>query len=499
MNMHIKSFALMLLASASLALPAFGAPAPKPIYESEIRLEQDIATARIKDARNDLHQSEVSFSHQMYFRSWFYITECRAKIKMTEERLKGHPERIIRAISNFLGIRLGQKDRDKWTASYMKIKDDINLTYRELRAVETDVGQKLGIDITAYSQYLAMLKALCDDENVPNRQAYCAAYDKAMAAMESGNINGLREAIAAVQDQATQQAINSGKDVAQPPPDTRGGAAASGSAAGTTTGGTSAAGAATGGTTAVGTTTGGTTTGGTTPGGASSGPSAAQVQQAQQILADKIAANVPGAAVLAERVRDLQKRCNGGDSAACRELVDLIGSIIRGEEPKPFQAAGSNTAIRIKTSDGQEVTIRLDGEGVVIKQRWNGRKGGSIASETKQRLLLNPNATEPYGTGDIDWQDVESRAWSFGISNETLEQSGSVSVQQLTLADAGGRTEFSVTAWKVTDSAGNVVAEGSGNSIEARFTQTDNYTIEVRGITEWKTEFCIVSELAITL
>jgi len=484
----VFAFASVLLVSSMSAATASNtnnknAVATATVYESKVKEEQRVATFTISDADNDLEQASKAYSRHMNNLAWVYITECGVKLDGTMAKLKGHPERVAKAV-NFLGFGLSKSSRESLMKSYYKIKDNLNLSYQKMRAVELDVGKALGVDVTWVRQMLSALQQLCESTKNPT---FCDAYEKAKAMMDKGDIQGVMSVLTSVAPQV--QAAAQENDIEAP-------------AAGPSFG-----------------PTGGT---GSSRGSYSSG--SALSPTAQSLLAQWQAACDNGDEKACDRIQllnaldaaaqggdesalaqlqalaRLNADCQNGDQAACQKLDRLVSLIkqAQGGNSGAAQAAAQlansvlNGGSRSGSGFGGSQRVVVDGEevtfinGTGVKTIYIGGQGMRLKKEVVLKLV-DMNANPPY-------QEVSSRDWNFVVQNSQVQATATGAQYRFALVEQNGREDFRVSSWAVTSESGAVVASGTGSPFDVTFSAQGSYNVEVKGATtELGSDFTIKS------
>jgi hypothetical protein len=508
MNMLHK--ALVFLASVVV----FAAPLrAQEITEYKIKEEQRVADFTIKDADNDLEQAGTAYTRKLNNLAWVYITECGVKLDGQMVKLKGHPERIAKA--TWLGFPLSKSTRQVHLDKYMKLKDRMNLTYQKMQAIEKDVGKALGIDTTWVREMLSLLKTLCDETKDPQ---FCDAYEKAKASMMAGQSQDVARTLSSIWDKANAAAQGlreKGIDVSAP---------VQKSAAEVTSAATT------------GTRTGSVTSGATMVDkfvsdlatrcqNGDEAACAAQQKLAEllndparksvinKLLSECAKGNAKAAAVRDELI-SLAAACQDGDEEACDQLDELLSSLIKnfggvvggsgaktqggnsGAADKPARAPEPVSGpITIVDENGETITMKLDGEGRMTKQVYAGTR---IKKETLVRVLVSPDAKQPYKQSDLVLEESESRDWNFSLEKASKDSSASASVVSFDLKEKANRTEFTVSGWSVKNSSGTVIATGAEVPFDVTFTESGAYTVEVSGTTEWGSTFTIKTSFNVT-
>ncbi len=454
----------------ALAIPfcICGTSSAKDIYESDIKEEQRVATFTISSANNDLEQASVVYSRGLNNLAWVYITDCGIKLDETKVRLKGHEERIAKAL-NFLGFGLSQTSRQKLMDSYFKIKDNISHAYVKMNAVEKDVGAKLGVDVTWVRQMLSALKAACEETK---QAVFCDAYEKAKAAIASNNIVEVNRILMGVYQQLS--AVGGG-NVEVPPP-----------------------------------------------------APAAQTPAAQPQPIPATPAASPFTSEQTSYIRQmmdaLKRACDSGNDKACEylsalnelynnkdvngvaRLLQMIlgdGEVYPALQPPPsskppFAIAGLSPAPSPATADpNSPVVIKVGDKDLVFNKGVNIESvyaGSSkrLKSETT-RKITDMNANPP------QFEVVSTRNWNLSIQSTPRQSSATAQAIEFNLTDLGGRMEFTLKNWTVTDASGSVIASGTEFPFLVTFTANGSYNIEVNGMTDIGSDFSIRSSIQIAL
>jgi len=414
----------------------------KSIYDSDIKEEQRIATFTISSANNDLEQASVAYSRNMNNLAWVYITDCGVKLDGIKIKLKGHEERIAKAV-NFLGFGLSKSSRQRLMDSYFRIKDNITSAYVKMNAVEKDVGAKLGVDVSWVRQMLSALKAACESTNDP---AFCEAYEKAKAAIEAGNIAEVNSILMGIYSKL-DSVKGSSPDIVVPAQKQ------------------------------------------------TSSASPAQINEINRMIALLQKACDNGNEAACEALRKLQQKMSANDTAGAAALIaqmkndPAIATILNGGT----SSGGYTSADSSSFSSGTKI-IPVDGEdltfinGTAIKTVFAGTR---LKSESVLKLTT-PDAQPPY-------EVVSTRNWSFSISSTDKESSATVYVVEFTLVEQQGRDEYNVNGWTVLDSNGQVIANGATVPFEVKFTASGTYSVEISGETDMGSEFTIKSSIQISL
>lgn len=455
---------------------------PVSISDSKVREEQRVASFTVSDANNDLEQASKAYSRQMNNLAWVYITECGVKLDGTMAKLKGHPERIAKAV-NFLGFGLAKSTREGLMKKYYKIKDDLNLAYQKMRAVELDVGKALGIDVTWVRQMLSALQQLCETTQNPT---FCDSYEKAKAMMDKGDIRGVMSVLTSVAPQvqaAAQQndieAPTSGPSIAPSTSSTRPSSYSIGEQLSPTAQSLvaqwqeacdngdekaceriqilNALDAA-----------------------ARSGDRNAmnQLQALARLSADCASGNQAACQKL-DQLAALIRQAQAGDSGAAQQAAQFASSVLGGGMPSSPSAGGSQRVV----VDGEEVTF-INGTGV--KTVYIGGQGMRLKKEVVLKLV-DMNANPPY-------QEVSSKDWGFVVQNSLVQSTATGAQYRFALIEQNGREDYRVDSWTVTNESGAVVASGTGSPFDVSFTTPGSYNVEVKGATtELGSDFTIRS------
>jgi hypothetical protein len=458
------------------------APAkPVSVSDSKVREEQRVASFTVSDAGNDLEQASKAYSRQMNNLAWVYITECGVKLDGTMAKLKGHPERIAKAV-NFLGFGLAKSTREDLMKKYYKIKDDLNLTYQKMRAVELDVGKALGIDVTWVRQMLSALQQLCETTQNP---AFCDAYEKAKAMMDKGDIRGVMSVLTSVAPQVQAAAEENDIEAPSSGPDTSAAPSSSRTSA--------------------------------QPSGSNLSPTAQSLVAQWQAACDngdekaceriQLLSALDAAARSGDRnamnqlqaLARLTTDCANGNQAACQKL-DQLAALIRQAQAGDSSAAqeAAQFASRVlggdtrKSSSGGSQRVVVDGEevtflnGTGVKTVYVGGQGMRLKKEVVLKLV-DMNANPPY-------QEVSSKDWNFVVQNSLVQSTATGAQYRFALIEQNGREEYRVESWTVTSESGAVVASGTGSPFDVSFTTPGTYNVEVKGVTtELGSDFTIRS------
>ncbi|MFA5258214.1 MAG: hypothetical protein WC360_08685 [Opitutales bacterium] len=431
----------------------------KDIYESDIKEEQRIATFTISSANNDLEQASVAYSRSMNNLAWVYITDCGVKLDGIKGKLKGHEERIAKAL-NFLGFGLSSSSRQKLMDSFFKIKDNITSAYVKMNAVEKDVGAKLGVDVAWVRQMLSALKAACE---TTQDQAFCDAYQKAKAAIDRGDIvevnnilNGVYGKLKAVQGADPSIDVPSSGPQVQPKAQS---------------------------------------------GGASSNVSQDQMDEIASVMEALQTACDNGNAAACEKLAMLKKLVDSRDFSGAAQLVGQIKNdpqmkaIVSGSSMGGGGGADNMSGMGGgKRSTQGSVPVIVDGEelvfvnGTAIKTVYAGKR---LKKETVLKLK-DMDAQPPY-------EVVSTRDWNFSIASTQKQSSATVYVVEFNIAEQGGRDEYTVSGWTVRSPDGSVFASGKDMPFQVNFTASGSYVVEVTGKTDLGSEFTIKSSIQISL
>lgn len=150
---------------------------------------------------------------------------------------------------------------------------------------------------------------------------------------------------------------------------------------------------------------------------------------------------------------------------------------------------------------GNPITVDPDwenGEQRGVRREYLGGKGARLVSETKVVRKIAQASGSQYVVNVIPG---ESRSWKLSIATgETHNASGTVQIA-LTLADAGGLSDFTVKNWDAVSTTGGrasiVGNPEKPNEGTATFTQDGDYEISVTGETGWGSPFRITGKSGI--
>ncbi|MBN1404609.1 MAG: hypothetical protein JW942_09110 [Opitutales bacterium] len=423
------------------------------IYESAIKEEQRVANFTISSANNDLEQASVAYSRNMNNLAWVYITDCGVKLDGIKGKLKGHEERIAKA-RNFFGFGLSMTTRQKHLDAYFRIKDNITKAYVKMNAVEKDVGTKLGIDVSWVRQMLSALKAACESTG---DQAFCDAYQRAKAAIESGNISEVNRILSGIYGKL--DAVKDSDPAIEVPSAP---AASSSSSVGTGyIGGTSNI----------------------------SSSQMDELASAVEALQDACAS---GNQAACEKLALIQKQIQDGNMAGAYATLNQMkndpatANLFGGSSSASTYGAAPSSGKLVLTDESGKELVFIDGN--AIKRVYAGKR---LKTESVLKLT-DVNANPPY-------EVVSTRNWDFTIQSTQKQASATAYVMEFRLVEQGGRDEYTVSNWAVTDASGAVIASGADLPFEVNFTASGTYYVEISGQTDMGSEFTIRSSIQVAL
>ncbi len=458
-NMRNSIHALF-IAAASFALATCLAAAPaKPIYESDIKAEQRIATAMIGDAVNDLTHSSNAYGNGTYKYAWVYLTDCGVKLDQTKSKLKDHPARIQVAL-NFFGFTIGSDTRADLTKKYYKIKDDLERAYQKMSALEVDLGKKLGVDVASVRKIMSTFQILCETTKDPK---YCEAYARLKGLLDSGDIAGLAQAIdsmGGLLNDARSDAQRNNVDV-EIPTNTHVTTSSTGGSVTPAIGGPAAS-----------------ILSSISP----NDPNRSAYENAIHALERAAAAGDTSAQARLQALQQASADCANGVPGGCERLRQLLNSLVA-----PSAPAASSGPVRINVG-GEELTF-VDGK--AIKTVYIGGRGMRLKKEVVIKIV-DPNTNPP------TCQEVSSRDWNLVVQNSTVQSTATGAVVRFSLIEEGGRSDFTVKSWTVTSASGAILQSGSTLPADVTVTEQGTVTVEVKGVTELGSDFSIRSTVEVS-
>jgi hypothetical protein len=463
--MNKKSrYLVFALIAFCISLPQLlSAATPEKFTDRDLEEEQRVIDSYVRDAESDLKYAQSNVGRDMINSAWWYVTESGIKIDQARVLMKTHPQRIERC--DVPWYRNAKTQRQKLRDGHAVLKRKIDKANGLLKAVEKDVGLRLGIDVGTFRDTLAILKVLC--ENGAGSQ-YCDYFSRLKGLIEAGKTN---EAIAFVNEISGEikQAFVDHKEIIKDLPE---GVTPPSSDNTSTTGSTQNA--STGGNAS-------TNNNVTTPGNNSSlqgggqgvaiGTSGGQVSAAEK---EKLFAEAREAQKALSQIDDpaAQKYADELDKALAADDYDKVKEIM--EKIKNFQV--------VKDEDGKLIFV-LPNEKTIVPAYIGDQNSGQLKLEKIYKLVASQTKNDEY-----EAKLLETVEWQFVIAPEMVSSAGDSATYSLTLKDLNKNTNFSIDSWHVYNPDGSINTEGSGNPLEVLLKGTGDFRIIVEGATEHDTK-----------
>ena len=457
--MNKKSrYLVFALIAFCISLPQLlSAATPKKFTDRDLEEEQRVIDSYVRDAESDLKYAQSNVGRDMINSAWWYVTESGIKIDQARVLMKTHPQRIERC--DVPWYRNSKTQRQKLRDGHAVLKRKIDKANGLLKAVEKDVGLRLGIDVGTFRDTLAILKVLC--ENGAGSQ-YCDYFNRLKGLIEAGKAN---EAIAFVNGISGEikQAFVDHREIIKDLPE----GVTPPSADNTSTSGNN-----------------GSTPYGTTGGSAStSNASNSSIQGTAQGGTALTSGNHVSAAErekLFAEAREAQRALSQIDDPAAQKYADELSKALAAndyDKVKEIMEKIKNFQV-VKDEDGKLIFV-LPNEKTIVPAYIGDQNSGQLKLEKIYKLVGSQTKE-----GEYEAKLLDTVEWQFVIAPEMVSSAGDSATYSLTLKDLNNNTNFSIDSWHVYNPDGSINTEGSGNPLEVTLNGTGDFRIIVEGATE---------------
>lgn len=453
-------FFLTGLIAQLLILVGFGqaTPAPTEFSKSQLETEQRIMKANISDANYHIDRAIKSVGASLADSAKVSLLRATGRVAQIDEVMKAHPERIERLSFSLLYSR--ENLRKELRTAYNKLRDDFGAVEDAMYALRGDMLRK-GLFGEELKQQIAVLDAATkllpeiektNPELATKVRSLIEQINQALAAGDTAKAGELIKQLNGLLEGAGYK-----QNIADAKSKIGGGA---GGGAATVMG----------------------------PNGqAVAIPGAIAMGGGKARLADGTEVDLNGAQVLP----DGSIRLADGRIVRDGRLVGAsAGPVNPGRDARLFDA------------DGNEISDEFvweNGEGKGVDKVYVGGKGSRLVRETKVSVRATPNPSKP-NTYEVTKTPGESRSWAFvvaPVSGSEKKASGSYSVA-VALTDKSGAAGFTVAKWEISGPGGSPSLDSSsGPQVQATFSQSGTYAVQVSGATDWGSPFVIKSSLKI--
>lgn len=447
----------------SLILAAVAQSAPTEFSKGQLETEQRIMRANISDANYHIDRAIKSVGANLADSAKVSLLRATGRVAQIDEVMKAHPERIERLQFSLFYSR--ETVRKELRASYKKLRDDFGAVEDAMYALRGDMLRK-GLFGEELKQQIAVLDAATkllpeieksNPELAAKVRTLIDEINQALAAGDTAKAEDLIKQLNTLLDGAGYK-----QNIADAKQKIGGGAGGGGGGDG------------------AGTVTGADGRRVTIPGSSALGGGRVR-------LADGTDVDVTGATVLPD-----------GSIRLADGRIIRDGRIVAGGAAAANPGQGS----RLVDADGNEITdeyVWQNGEGRGVDKVYVGGRGGRLIRETKVLVKASPSPSKP-NTYEVTKTPGESRTWAFVVApvpDSEKKASGTYGVA-IALTDKSGATGFTVSKWEITGPGGAPSLDNtSGPQVNATFTQSGTYNVQVSGSTDWGTPFSIKSTLKI--
>lgn len=166
------------------------------------------------------------------------------------------------------------------------------------------------------------------------------------------------------------------------------------------------------------------------------------------------------------------------------------------------KGANGKVTIKVTTADGRVYALGDGSSPVDSRATYAGGEGNLLLSEAEYELTYSRD--DSGRITNVEERPGRQRDWDFRVGEDEAERIFSDDFAQMTtvlrFGDAKGKKNFTITGWKVMAPDGSMLFQAGGeNEVKVTFPATGEYTVEVRGMTDWSAPFRISQPLQINL
>ncbi|MCC5839594.1 MAG: hypothetical protein JJT96_05670 [Opitutales bacterium] len=434
----------------------------------DLQEEQRLINSHLTTAVRELSEARTDYSVGLFNKAWIGVGAAGIEHDNAKRLLDGHPQRIER-FSGFFGG--GESTRRSLREGFGDLHAQWHRLQRDVVAMERDIGQQLGIDVTWGRTLLDSLKRMRDATTDP---ALKAQLDATIARLEAAVRSGNAEAFA--------QAVAEGERVLRDGMTRDAGAAAA--VSGEVRDGLQSR--------------------------RSQGLEGSSSQSARGLL-EEIDARLadpnlsPNERARLEQLRrEITQALASGDTDRLQRLITT--GLPRRSEPGSGAPGGARAGNVIRDHPGTPagyMAVRDPETGEIrffrssdlsgVNAGYIGNRGERLVKEARETLEEVPGSG---GTSVFRPRVVEARDWSLRIQQVSENVGVDGYTVRFRLTDRLHSGNFQVSRWEVVGPGGVAVAKGpAGNEFEFSFPSAGQYSVVAHGVTDWGSDFSIRTSL----